>query len=63
MEESRKDIKQALNVLAHGLLQAVENTLLLRRGLGVGGGPKRSKPRINSVNQEIQQRTSIPIDS
>jgi len=37
MKESRKDAKQALNVLAHGLLQAVENMLLLRRGLGVGG--------------------------
>jgi len=42
MKTSRAEAKQALNVLAHGLLQAVENTLLLRRGLREGGNQKRN---------------------
>lgn len=62
MKTSRAEAKQALNVLVHGLLQAAENTLLLRRGLRVGGNQK-SNSKIKPVNQVIKKRASNPIDS
>ena len=62
MDASGQEAKKALNILANGLLQALKDTLVLRTGLRVRCDPKRDA-EIYTVNQVIQQRASVLIDS